>query len=202
METVEHLFETIESHLIHDTFPSRFLNNIIDNPIFKVYPFDMLSKLKSVEQSQKYHPEGSVWNHTMLVVDEAAKVKNRSKDDRVFMWAALLHDIGKYSTTKSRKGKITSYDHDKVGADMAYKFLNKFTEDKEFIFNVVALVRWHMQILFVVNNLSSANIQDMKSQVDIKEVALLGECDRLGRLNVDREKENENIKLFIQKCSL
>lgn len=202
METLEHLYITIESHLIHDTFPSKFLNNIIDDPIFKVYPFDMLSRLQTVEQSQKHHPEGNVWNHTMLVVDEAAKVINRSKDAKVFMWAALLHDIGKYSTTKIRKGKITSYEHDNVGADMADKFLNKFTKDKEFIFKVVALVRWHMQILFVVNNLPFANIKDMKSQVDIKEIALLGECDRLGRLNVDKEKENENIKLFIQKCSL
>ena len=31
----------------------------------------------------------------MLVVDLASKYKKYSNDEKVFMWAALLHDIGK-----------------------------------------------------------------------------------------------------------
>ena len=200
MKSLNQLFELIESHLIRDEVPSLFLNSIIDDPLFQLYPFDMLFKLKTIEQSPTHHPEGNVWNHTTLVVDEAAKVKNKSKDMRVFMWAALLHDVGKYSTTKIRKGKITSYNHDKVGANLVEKFLTEFTNGKEFISNVVALVRWHMQILFVVNNLPFANIPEMMKQVDINEIALLGKCDRLGRLNADIAKENKTIQLFIQKC--
>ncbi len=38
------------------------------------------------------------------------------------MWGALLHDLGKAPTTKIRKGKITSYDHDKVGAELVRNF--------------------------------------------------------------------------------
>jgi hypothetical protein len=37
-------------------------------------------------------------------------------------------------------------------------------------------------------------------EADIEEVALLGLCDRLGRYNIDRQKEEENIRLFIDKC--
>jgi putative nucleotidyltransferase with HDIG domain len=49
----------------------------------------------------------------LLVVDEAAKRKAYSTDQRVFMWAALLHDIGKPASTRLRKGRITAYNHDK-----------------------------------------------------------------------------------------
>lgn len=65
----------------------------------------MLHRLKGTEQSLLHHPEGDVWNHTLLVVDEAANVKNKSTDAAVFMWAALLHDIGKPDTT-TKPGKV------------------------------------------------------------------------------------------------
>ncbi len=195
------LYTEINSHILNDEKPSIYLNEIYNIPIFSQYPFDMLYKLKTTEQSPKHHPEGNVWNHTLLVVDEAAKVKSKSKKHDVFMWAALLHDIGKPSTTKNKKGKITSYNHDKVGSKLAKNFLNEFTDDYLFIENVVQLVRWHMQILFVVNDLQFADIKTMKKQTDINEVALLGLCDRLGRTNINRTAEEKNIDLFLQKCN-
>lgn len=201
MNSSEELFQEIDFHLSQDEIPSDFINTLIDNPLFREYPFDMIYRLKSVEQSPTHHPEGNVWNHSMLVVDEAAKLRNESKDSRALMWAALLHDIGKYPTSKKRKGKITSYDHDKVGAKLAREFLKEFTDDDEFITKVAALVRWHMQILFVAKDLPFANIKEMKEETDINEIALLGKCDRFGRLNVDVQKENKAINLFLQKCN-
>ncbi|RBP68259.1 putative nucleotidyltransferase with HDIG domain [Alkalibaculum bacchi] len=195
-------FEEIEEHLLNDSKPSEYLNSIKDNPEFKKHPFDYLNKLIQTEQSPKYHPEGSVWNHTMLVIDGAAKVKNKSKNKRAFMWAALLHDIGKPSTTRKRKGKITSYDHDKVGSELAEEFLLEVGQDEEFIKEVTALVRYHMQILFVLNNLPFADISSMKDHVDINEIALLGYCDRMGRLNADSSKEQKNIEEFIRKVTM
>lgn len=111
-----------------------------------------------------------------------------------------MHDIGKPPTTKVRKGKITSYDHENVGANLAKEFLEEFTTDKEFIEEVCVLIRWHMQILHVVKNLPFANIKKMKEEADVNEVALLGYCDRMGRKNPDIEKEKENIALFLKKC--
>lgn len=146
----------------------------------KAYPFDMLIKLKNTAQSKKFHPEGNIWNHTMFVVDKAARLKHKSKNIEVFMWAAFLHDIGKPKTTKIRGNKITAYDHDKAGAKLSKDFLSVFTDDYKFIQDVSVLIRWHMQILYVVKNLPFAEIKSMKKQVDINEVALLGLCDRLG----------------------
>ncbi len=197
------LFNTIEYHLINDDKPSQFINTLSETEEFLKYPMTMLEKLKSTEQSPTYHPEGNVWNHTMLVLDNAAKVKNKSSDIRVFMWAALLHDVGKADTTKVRRGRITSYDHDKVGAKLSEKFLNQFTNDSKFIKKVSSLVRWHMQILFVVKDMPFADIKSMKSQTSVKDVALLGLCDRLGRLTDEKQKEveEENVRNFLIKCN-
>lgn len=113
------VFDEITQHLLKDEKPSMFIGSISKDARLEGYPFSMLWKLKSTEQSKKYHPEGSVWNHTLLVLDEAAKVRTQSKDAIAFMWAALLHDIGKPSTTRTRNGKITSYDHDKAGEKLS-----------------------------------------------------------------------------------
>lgn len=201
MSTEKLLFEEIENHLMNDDKPSEYIERIFNGHSDYSYPYNMLYRLKQTGQSPKHHPEGNVWNHTMLVVNEAAKLKNRSSEPRAFMWAALLHDIGKPDTTRIRNGKITSYDHDKAGAKLAQKFLKALTDDSSFIESVVALVRWHMQILFVVNDLPFADIKSMKNQTDVNEIALLGLCDRLGRLNPDKTIEKENIKIFLQKCT-
>lgn len=199
MIKLQELYHDINYHLINDETPSQFINSICDSEKFNQYPFNLLVKLKTTKQSPQHHPEGCVWNHTMLVIDQAAKVKNQSKWPQAFMWAALLHDIGKPDTTKIRKGKITSYDHDKVGAEIAKEFLSTLTDDNDFISKVTNLIRYHMHILFVVNNLPFADIVGMKQKSDIEEVALLGLCDRLGRLNVNKQLENENIKQFLLK---
>lgn len=200
-ETKKILFCEINNHLLLDDAPSHFLESIIDTRIFKEYPYSMLGKLRDTEQSPVHHPEGNVWKHTMLVIDNAAARKSKSRNERVFMWAALLHDIGKPDTTAVRKGKVTSYDHDKVGAVLACNFLKEFTNDSKFINNVSVLVKYHMQILHVVKNRPFADISSMKEEADIMEVALLGFCDRMGRLNVNVEKEQNNILLFIEKCN-
>lgn len=200
MEAKQKQFEKMERHLTGDNRPSEYFKNLEETGALLEHPFSMLLHLKDANQSPEHHPEGNVWNHTMLVIDEAAKVKEKSSDARMFMWAALLHDLGKPGTTKVRKGRITSYDHEKLGAKLAFEFLSPFLDDRKLIEKVCALVRWHMQILFVVKDLPFADIRAMKSQTSIDDVALLGLCDRLGRLNPDREKEEENVKIFLEKC--
>jgi len=199
-DTKEILLYEINNHLLMDDKPSEFFNSIADSPIFIEHPFSMLYNLKNAEQSPVHHPEGNVWNHTMLVIDHAAKAKHKSKNEKVFMWAALLHDIGKPDTTKNRKGKITSYDHEKVGAVLAKEFLMQFAQDANFIGKVTTLIRWHMQILHVVKGNQFADIRTMKEETDINEVALLGYCDRLGRKNCDIVKEKQNISIFLKQC--
>lgn len=201
MESLQRLYVDIYSHLLNDENPSIYLESIYNNALFSEYPFTMIHRLRETKQSPQHHPEGNVWNHTMLVINEAAKMKNQSKDKDAFMWAALLHDIGKPYTFKIKNGKITAYNHDKIGALHAGEFLQQFTDDDHFIHSVVLLIQWHMQILYVAKDLPFADIANMQRQVDIQEIALLGLCDRLGRLNPDRAQEQGYMDIFLNKCN-
>jgi len=192
------LFEEMDTHLLRDEKPSQYLQCLDCHAFKKTYPFTMLSRLKHIEQSPRYHPEGNVWNHTLLVVDEAAARKEKALvGSRVFMWAALLHDIGKSTTTKIRNGRITAYDHDKAGAVMSRKFLQEF-EDEPFLSDVAALVRWHMQILYAAKDLRFADFDAMKREAETRDIALLGLCDRLGRLGSDKHREEKIIQDFLR----
>jgi len=102
-----------------------------------------------------------------------------------------------------RKGRYTSYNHDKVGESLSVDFLEQFTDNSEFIHKVSKIVRWHMQPLFVVNSLPFCDINTMCEETPLKEIALLSLCDRLGRSELTPSKiikEQKYIKLFLEKC--
>ncbi len=196
-------FLEFDRHLTEDEKPSAYFCALAEKEAFpQQYPFTMLTDLIGVEQSAVHHPEGDVWNHTMLVVDNAAQIKRLSKAPRELMWAALLHDVGKKETTKMRKGRITAYDHDKAGERMSIGFLEACGQNDGFIRRVSALVRWHMQALFASKNLPFYDPKAMMAQTDINEVALLCLADRLGRgpLTAERlEHEQAQIAAFVEK---
>lgn len=203
MMNIKQIFDEFDKHLMADEVPSAYFETMLKQGLFNdTFPFTMLEALVKTPQSVQHHPEGNVWNHTMLVVDKAAKHRKESRSPRIFMWAALLHDLGKPDTTKARNGKITAYDHDKLGEKLAVEFLTPLTSDKEFIYAVSKLVRWHMQTLFVVKDMPFADVDTMLQQVALEEVALLSLCDRLGRGDMTTEKEaheRESIDKFIKK---
>lgn len=188
-------FDRITRHLLNDDFPSEYFNGL--GKELRRYPLSMIWKLKSVDQSPKYHPEGNVWNHTMMVIDEAAKVREHCSDSRVFMWAAILHDIGKPDTTKIRRGRITSYDHDTVGARLSKKFLEFYTNDYEFVQKVSNMVKYHMHMLYVLKRLPFGNLAQMIEETNIHDIALLCRCDRLGRIGADVDAEEKNYREFL-----
>ncbi|WP_252238917.1 HDIG domain-containing metalloprotein [Clostridium sp. VAP51] len=195
----KNIFLEIEKHLLNDEKPSLFLNEALHKGSFDEYPLSMIKDLKEVPQNPKYHPEGNVFIHTMMVVDEGAKRREISNDKRTFMWTLLLHDIGKKPTTKMRKGRLISYDHDKVGAEMAEEFLNYFNENKDFVDYVRKLIRWHMQSLFVVKNTRFQDIEGILRDISVDDIALVSLCDRLGRGGLDDsliEQTKNDIEFF------
>lgn len=196
----EALFREISRHLLEDAAPSAWLEQAAAKPEFARYPFSMLRRLRGCGQSPVHHPEGDVWNHTLLVVDQAARRRNGSRDPEAFMWAALLHDIGKPDTTKLRGGRLTAYDHDTVGEALARAFLSALTGNEALIERVAALVRYHMHVLYVVKRLPFADVREMKRRAETGEVALLGLCDRLGRSGARQAQEEEQISLFLTLC--
>ncbi len=197
-------FKEFEKHLTGDDKPSVYFNALVEEGQFPVgYPFALLTRLKDIPQSPVHHPEGNVWNHTMLVVDSAAQKRLLSNDPLALMWAALLHDLGKITNTKIRSGRITAYEHDVAGEILARDFLKACTGDEGLIKRVSALVRWHMQLLYVTKHLPFADLKSMVKETDPGEVALLCFCDRLGRGDLTQQAVDEELKsieYFLRKC--
>lgn len=183
------LFYDIEKHLLEDDIPSLYLKKIIDEKIDSESVFFILKKLQSILQDPHHHPEGDVLEHTLQVVDEAAKVRKKANNRRAFMWAALLHDLGKEKTTLMRKGKWTAYNHDRVGAEMVRRLLREISDDKEFNDIVCNLIRHHMSYLYITKRLPFGDIKSMVEDTDINDVALLTLCDRLGRGDISQDNK-------------
>lgn len=184
----------IENSLLYDKKPSEYFDKLFRTKELDRKPFDSLKRLRDIPQSKKYHPEGNVWNHTMMVVDNAAYYREYANNKKAFMWAALLHDIGKIKTTRLRKGRWTSYNHDNVGYDESYILLKRMGfNDEKFIKEVQNLIKYHMHFLYIQKNLPFANEKEMLENVDINDITLLFLCDRLGRGGLSKEDKLEII---------
>ena len=77
--------------------------------------FRELLALRGVVQNPKYHPEGDAFTHTILVMNQAARLRTQARCPFAFMLAALCHDYGKAVCTAEKDGKIVSYGHEKRG---------------------------------------------------------------------------------------
>jgi putative nucleotidyltransferase with HDIG domain len=113
-----------------------------------------LAATVSCEQSPDYHPEGTVFEHIRLMLKKMATAppSPRSRFGAASVhdslpWAVILHDIGKPPTASrdAAAGKIHFYEHEKIGAAMAEKILNRLRFPKKQIGEIVACVRQHMQ---------------------------------------------------------
>ena len=105
-----------------------------------------LAALVGVPQDPRWHPEGCVWTHTLMVVDEAARLRRGdSEADRLLLWGALLHDLGKPATTETvADGGVRSHGHDREGERSARALLGRLRASGRFRDAVPALVRHHL----------------------------------------------------------
>lgn len=108
-----------------------------------------LAKLTETPQEPEWHPEGDVWTHTMLVVDEAVKIIRREHldSDRAFtvLLGALCHDLGKPYVTHVEHGRIRSHGHEDAGVAPTRVFLEAISVRRSTIEEVVGIVRDHMK---------------------------------------------------------
>ncbi len=94
------------------------------------------------EQSPDFHPEGSVYNHIARMLDQLPAEAPPS-----LPWTVLLHDIAKPQTASRDEatGRIHFYGHEKVGADVAERVLQRLRFPRKQIEEIVACVNQHMQ---------------------------------------------------------
>ena len=86
-----------------------------------------MDALVGCEQEPEWHPEGDVWTHTLMVVDEAAgRLRDLDHPRQVIvMLGAVCHDFGKPATTAFLDGRIRSIGHEEAGVPPATAFLDR-----------------------------------------------------------------------------
>ena len=114
----ERVFGEIEKLLLRARTPSRGLALLAEWGMLPVVAPELVP-LKDTPQDPDWHPEGDVWTHTLQVVDEAAPLAAELAPDRprqlAVMLGALLHDLGKATTTRFEDGRIRSRGHEEAG---------------------------------------------------------------------------------------
>ena len=161
--------------------PSRAFEVMRRTGILEVTYPEMLEQV-GCEQNQWHAYD--VWGHTMRVLDESAP-------DPVERIAALLHDVAKPRTrAKSEKtNDWTFYHHEKVGADMAERWLRDYRFSNHERELVVGLIRNHL--ICYTSEWTDAAVRRFIKRVGtdgVDPLLRLGEADALGKgLNVDEE---------------
>ncbi len=145
--------------------------------------FPEVEALIGVAQDPGHHPEGDVWNHTMMALDAAAGLRDRAKNPQGFMLAALAHDFGKVETTREIDGRIRSIGHELAGAPLAVRFLERLTNEGKLIRYVENMVRLHMRPNLMAEQDSSrkAFARLFDESVCPEDLLLLARADRTGQ---------------------
>jgi len=102
-----------------------------------------IARMKGVEQPPQFHPEGDVWIHTRMMLENL-----RPDCSPTLAWGVLLHDVGKPPTFAPATGpgtRIRFDGHVEVGARMAERICRNLRFSNEEIEQIEALVANHLR---------------------------------------------------------
>jgi tRNA nucleotidyltransferase (CCA-adding enzyme) len=149
-----------------------------------------MAALIGCAQEPEWHPEGDVWIHTLLVVDEA----RRRIDDLprwgklAVMLGAVCHDFGKPATTAFFDGRIRSYNHEEAGVAPARALLDRLNvhavdgvDVRTQVFGLTAHHlkpgSWHK----VRDQVGDGAFRRLAQKVDLELLARVAAADCMGR---------------------
>ncbi|MGA1997535.1 MAG: CCA tRNA nucleotidyltransferase [Bryobacteraceae bacterium] len=101
-----------------------------------------VAAMKGVAQPPEFHPEGDVWTHTLLLLE------NLRDASPALAWGALLHDVGKPPAFRLAD-RIRFDGHAEEGVRLARGILGRLRASREETEQVEALVANHMRFLDV-----------------------------------------------------
>lgn len=99
-----------------------------------------ISALKGTPQSPDYHPEGDVFQHTMLLLGHLDSAASET-----LAYGCLLHDVAKPVCLRREGQRITFYGHTERGAMMAEEILKRLKRSRSVWEQVAYLVRNHLR---------------------------------------------------------
>jgi len=99
-----------------------------------------ISAMKGVEQPPEFHPEGDVFAHTLLLLENLPH-----HPPPTLAWGALLHDVGKPATFRVAPDRIRFDNHVDVGVKIAEEICGRLRFSNDDTAQVLALVDNHMR---------------------------------------------------------
>ena len=109
-----------------------------------------MAALAGCPQEPEWHPEGDVWVHTLMVIDEMrADIDDLDRARRLTtMFGAVCHDFGKPLTTAFIDGRIRSPGHEPEGIPPTLAWLDRLNlhtiDGFDVRHHVVGLVAYHL----------------------------------------------------------
>jgi poly(A) polymerase len=104
-----------------------------------------VAAMKGVAQPPQYHPEGDVFIHTLLLLEQLHPDSNSNTISKTLAWGALLHDVGKPPTFRIAPDRIRFDGHVDVGVKMAAEILRRLRFSNHETDQILALVDNHMR---------------------------------------------------------
>ncbi len=197
----ERIWGEMEKLLIGALRPSIGLQAALDLLIIeKLFPD--LKWLVGCPQDPIWHPEGDVWTHTLLAVDQAAVLVREHELQKAkwltVMLAVLLHDIGKPLTTREEKGRIRSIGHEDAGLQPARRVLDRLNvhtiNGYPVRVQVLALVANHLkpaQFFKSRERVSDGAFRRLAARCDLELLYLVAKADALARGPVSNAEAEE-----------
>ncbi|HLK63597.1 MAG TPA: CCA tRNA nucleotidyltransferase [Bryobacteraceae bacterium] len=99
-----------------------------------------VAAMKGVQQPAEFHPEGDVWTHTLLLLEQL------DHPTPTLALGALLHDVGKPPTFRIAE-RIRFDGHAEVGTRMTHEILTRLRFSRDEMEQVEALVANHMRFM-------------------------------------------------------
>jgi tRNA nucleotidyltransferase (CCA-adding enzyme) len=207
----ERIFTELEKALLKSEKPSVFFEEAMELPSLADF-FPELFVLKFVPQDPVWHPDGDVFVHTMMVVDEAAKLVKDLSHEEAFtvMFAALVHDLGKAPTTTVEDGRVRAKGHSEAGLPLAEAVLDRLKIHSMNNFDVrgqvLALVEHHLAPPQLFREMEKGGLNKGRAfrrlgqKVRLDLLALVSLADMLGRgvIPAEKEKSQETFEWFLE----
>ncbi len=131
------------------------------------------ARMRGVEQSADHHPEGDVWTHTLLLLDQLP-----AGAAETLALGALLHDVAKPLCVGHKGARITFYGHPSVGAEIAVALCQRLRRSRETWERVDYLVRHHLRLV-QAPEMRLSTLKKMLAEEGFDELAHLARLDAL-----------------------
>jgi tRNA nucleotidyltransferase (CCA-adding enzyme) len=185
----ERVYEEFKKLLLKSTKPSIGFELMRELGILEKY-FPELHTLIGVPQSPIWHPEGDVWIHTMMALDQMVKLKTGdAKYDLKIMFAILCHDLGKATHTQVTHEKISAIGHELAAIEPTQSFMYRLTDEHALVNALLPLVEHHLApSIYFRSNAKDKTVRRLSTKVNIEDLVRVARADFLGRTTKESQQ--------------